>query len=127
MGVSIHESYNVTTKQFLKLESQMTKQQIQMATGKEFVDPSDDPIKLNQKTLVTNSTVQIEQYQANINDANAFIKTVEATLGSTIDALQRAREVGLMASNDTYKRNKVLDFLLECFQIFFVVSVIRRH
>lgn len=109
----MYESYHVTTNQFMKLESQMAKQQLQMASGKEFIRPSDDPIKLNQKTLIVNSKIQIEQYQSNINDARSFLETVEITLGSTVDALQRAREIGLMASNDTYNADDLATFQKE--------------
>ena len=94
MRVSSYESYRVTTNQFLRLESELNKQNMQISTGKEFIDPSDDPIRLNQKTLIVNSQVQIEQYQSNIKDATSFLNTVESTIGSTVDAMQRAREIG---------------------------------
>lgn len=110
MRISGYERFQVPMSDFLKLEQQLSKQNIQMASGKQFVKASDDPIGLNRKTLITNAQNQLLQYQENIQDAKSFTETTEGVLSSTIDVLQRVREIGISASNGTYNEKDMKTF-----------------
>lgn len=110
MRVSVFERFQVTNRQFSDLQRQLSTQQVQIGSGKKFLKPSDDPVSLNRKRVIELSQNRIEQYKTNIDDSKSFLETVDITIGSTVDALQGAREIGLKAANDTYSNKDLQTF-----------------
>lgn len=101
MRVSSYENYDKTIYHINLLQKTMAKNQEQMATGKAFQTPSEEPIKANQLSMVSRSYDRISQYQKNIQDAKGFLTQVEGSLGSTVSILQDVRSKALLAKNGT--------------------------
>jgi len=99
MRVSMFEKFGLTNHYFDKIQRDLAKQQLQLATGKAFHYPSDDPIKANQSLLIRGSQDRIDQLQKNLSDAKSYLDRTESVLGSAVEILQYTREQGLLASS----------------------------
>ena len=67
--------------------------QEQLSSGKRISTPEDDPYGAGLAISLKNQLADIQQYQSNISDAQAWTQTADATLGNVTDILQRAREL----------------------------------
>ncbi len=73
----------------------------QLASGKKFENPSQDPIGVITSMGLKNLVAGSEQYIKNIGHANDWLDNTESALGSQGDILQRARELVVNAANGT--------------------------
>ncbi len=78
----------------------LSETQLQLASGKKIIKPSDNPggatqILLNNQKLALN-----EQYQTNASRAVSRLESEEAVLASAGNNLQRVRELAVQALND---------------------------
>jgi flagellar hook-associated protein 3 FlgL len=105
MRISGFEIFGLTNKYIGSIQSEIAEKQIQMSSGKQFSRVSDDPARVNKSFLINNAKNQIDQYQRNISDVQIINGVVDTALGSTIDALQIARETGLKAATGTYSNS----------------------
>lgn len=85
----------------LDQQTKLAKTQEQLSLGKRIVSPSDDPTGSAQIIGLSESQKITEQYQSNILGVRARQELEDTTLGSAIDALQRARELAVQGLNDT--------------------------
>lgn len=88
----------------------MDKTQQSMATGKKFLNPSDDPIGVSRSLRLHTDVATMEQYKRNVDDASSWMNTTELATNNIIDILQRARELTVQAangSNSVDERNAV--------------------
>jgi len=101
MRISTNQMQFRALNSMLDQQSDMSKTQMQLASGKRIVKPSDDPVAsaailgLNQSKTIT------ERYQLNGDAARARLEIEEGTLTSVTDQLQRVRELALQANNST--------------------------
>lgn len=79
----------------------MDKSQQQMATGKRFQIPSDDPIGVSKSLRLHTDIAELEQFKRNTDDAISWLDITETALSDIDDVLQRARELTVQASNGT--------------------------
>ncbi|EOC99391.1 flagellar hook-associated protein FlgL [Caldisalinibacter kiritimatiensis] len=79
----------------------MDKVQQQMASGKKFQLPSDDPIGVSKSLKLHTDLGRIEQYKRNVDDALSWMEITESAISDMGDVLQRARELTVQASNGT--------------------------
>jgi len=77
------------------------KVQGQIASGKRFSRPSDDPAAVSQVLDISTEAAQNEQYLRNLEGAAAWLGTTEAALSDLTEVIQRVRELALQCSNDT--------------------------
>lgn len=73
----------------------------QLATGKRFSSPSEDPYGAAQVLGLNEALKTTEQYLTNSRRAEARLGLEETTLANAGDILQRARELAVQGLNDT--------------------------
>lgn len=79
----------------------MEKYQMQLATGRRINKPSDDPTGLVDSMRIRTRLNENVQYQANIDDATAWLNTTDEALGSLTNIMNRIYELGVSAANGT--------------------------
>src|SRR5207253_2535622 len=70
-------------------------------SGSRISKPSDDPIGVARALNLQDSIAQSEQYQRNIDQASSWLNTTDSAMQSVSDAMNRARELAVQASNGT--------------------------
>ncbi len=79
----------------------MDKYNKQLATGKRFSLPNEDPVG-TQRSMTLNSVLNSNlKYQENIGFAQDWILNTEAAINDVNDVLQRASELAIKGANDT--------------------------
>ncbi|WP_373893382.1 flagellar hook-associated protein FlgL [Virgibacillus natechei] len=74
----------------------------QLSTGKKINRPSDDPtVAMNGVNYRTQLT-EIEQFQRNTNEVHTWMDNSDVALNQATQSMQKLRELGIQASNDTY-------------------------
>lgn len=79
--------------------SRMSKTEENLATGKKFLRPSDDPIGVSRSLRLNTEVANMEQFKRNAEDALSWMDTTEMAINNIVDVLQRARELTLSANN----------------------------
>lgn len=90
---------------------QLTKYTQQLTTGKRINQASDDASGLQISTRMTSQIRGTTKAIDNIKDGKNLLQTVDGSLGSIQDILQRARELAVQGQNGTYtvEQKKVID------------------
>ena len=99
--ISTYLFHQRATASMLDNQSRLSKTQLQLATGKRILTPSDDPAGATktldlQRYLETN-----KQFLSNMGFARARLETQETALASVTDLLQRAGELAVQGNNGT--------------------------
>ena len=84
----------------LDAQARLQRTQEQLATGKQLLNPSDDPIATSQIMTIRSELSRIETLQKNANHAYSELSLAESTVAGVQDALQRARELAVRGNND---------------------------
>ncbi|MFZ5353329.1 MAG: flagellar hook-associated protein FlgL [Bacillota bacterium] len=84
----------------------MDKLQQNLATGKKFIAPSDDPIGVSRSLRLNTEVANLEQFKRNAEDAMSWLDTTEMATDNIMNVLQRARELTVQASNETNTVNE---------------------
>lgn len=79
----------------------MEKLQYQLATGKKFRVPSDDPIGASKSLKFNTDISKLEQYKRNAEDVMSWMNDTEAALAEIGEVLKRAYELTVDAANGT--------------------------
>lgn len=93
-------SSNVTTQLQQNL-SRYEKANEQVSTRKRINKPSDDPIGIQKSLKLASQLADNKQYERNADYALSWMETTDQALNSLSNALQRANELGIQASNGT--------------------------
>ncbi len=83
----------------------MSVYQNQLATGKQFTMPSDDPIGVARSLSLRAVLNNQDQYIKNTGDALSWLDTTDIALGNVTNMLQKAREIAVSGANDTLTQN----------------------
>jgi flagellar hook-associated protein 3 FlgL len=99
--ISTYLFHQRATASMLDNQSRLSKTQLQLATGKRILTPSDDPAGATktldlQRYLETN-----KQFLSNMGFARARLETQETALASVTDLLERAGELAVQGNNAT--------------------------
>ena len=99
--ISTHLFHQRATASMLDNQSRLSKTQLQLATGKRILTPSDDPAGATktldlQRYLETN-----KQFLSNMGFARSRLETQEIALASVTDLFQRANELAIQGNNAT--------------------------
>jgi flagellar hook-associated protein 3 FlgL len=84
-----------------KNRSELSQLQLQAATGKKLISPSDDPTGITKVLSNRTDLKNSEQFDKNINTAKMFLDTTESTLAQLSEALIRTKELAMQGANDT--------------------------
>ncbi|HBI9901149.1 TPA: flagellar hook-associated protein FlgL, partial [Escherichia coli] len=101
MRVTTQQTYVSMTQSFNNLSGSLAHVVEQMATGKEILQPSDDPIAATRITQLNRQQSAIEQYQSNIDSASAGLSQQESILDGVNNSLLAVRDDLLEAANGT--------------------------
>ena len=96
----------VATSELVKNGRTMAKTMESLSTGSRINKASDDAAGLS---IRENMTAQIRGLNAavrNANDAISMLQTADGALNEVADMLQRMRELGTLAQNDTYSTSQ---------------------
>jgi len=95
----------------------MEKLQYQLATGKKFRVPSDDPIGASKSLKFNTDISKLKQYKRNAEDAMSWLDDTEAALGEINEVLKRAYELAVQVANGTYEGDDLNDVKEEIDQL----------
>lgn len=75
--------------------------QQQLASGKRFSKPSEDPVAAVRSMFYKSTLNEIDQYSKNASDANSWMQSTDESLDQVTQVLQRIRELTVKAGNET--------------------------
>ncbi|EHD0977239.1 TPA: flagellar hook-associated protein 3 [Escherichia coli] len=101
MRVTTQQTYVSMTQSFNNLSGDLAHVVEQMATGKQILQPSDDPIAATRITQLNRQQSAIVQYQSNIDSASAGLSQQESILDGVNNSLLAVRDDLLEAANGT--------------------------
>lgn len=84
-----------------RTQTEVIELQTQVATGKRFFNPSDDPFAATRSLQLTRAIEQLDQYQRNADHADHRLSLEDDVLGQVVDTLQRINELAVQANNDS--------------------------
>ena len=99
--VSTSELFRQGVGTILEGQADVGKTSLQLASGKRILSPADDPSGSVQSLELGTALAVNTQFQRNIDVANQRIRYEEITLNSTVNNLQRVRELVVQANNDS--------------------------
>jgi len=99
MRISTNQIFQQGTNNLLNQQAKLAKTQMQLSTGKKVVTPSDDPTAAVRIIQLQHSIDLKNTYQTNIGYAQASLSSEESALSSSIDVLQRVRDLAVQANS----------------------------
>lgn len=99
MRVSTLQMSQLSLRTILERQSDLTKTQLQVSTGKRIISPSDDPVGTVRTLDLKRSIKENEQYQRNIDLADSRLQLEEQVIADAQTLLQRTREQAVMGLN----------------------------
>ncbi|MCU7855702.1 MAG: flagellar hook-associated protein FlgL [Candidatus Thiodiazotropha sp. (ex Lucinoma borealis)] len=100
--VSTSMLFDLGISSMLERQSDLSRAQMQISTGKRILTPKDDPPGAAYALDLRTSITQVEQYQNNADRARARLELQEATLRGVDDLMPRILELTIQGQNDTY-------------------------
>ena len=117
MRISTAQMQGNAVNSMLERQSELSKTQQQLATGKRILSPSDDILGSTQ-VLAFNKVIDThKQFQKNADTAEYRLQQEEASVTQTIDMLQRAHELAVQGNNPTLTANSRAQIAVEVRQI----------
>jgi flagellar hook-associated protein 3 FlgL len=101
MRISSTEQFQQGIDSILNQQAKLNQTQLQLATGKKVLKPSDDPAVATQLLNLSSLKANNLQYDRNINTALNELELQESVLASSGNVLQRVRELVIQANNAT--------------------------
>lgn len=102
MRISTSQLYNQSVDAMLEKQRQVSETELQVASGKRILRPSDDPSAAVRILDLNEAQQRLAQYQRNADVATARLDQEETALSSIENLLQRVRELAVQGANDTY-------------------------
>jgi len=101
MRVSTQMMQRQAVTSILERQSDLSKTQQQLASGRKILVPSDDPSGTTQVLAMQQQLAQSAQYQGNIDRLTSRLEIEETVLSSAGNTLQRIRELAVQGLNDS--------------------------
>lgn len=101
MRISTQQIHQSAVASMLEQQTQVSKTQTQLASGKRILTPSDDPIGAARIVDLKEELAITGQYQKNSDAARSRLSMEEGTMIGVGNVLQRAREIAIQGNNDT--------------------------
>ena len=90
----------------------------QLATGKQLLRPSDNPVDIANDLKLRSGTAQLTQYGTNISDGLSFMQVSDTAMQSMNTIMQRMRELAVQGSSDTLGASERASIQQETDQLF---------
>ena len=81
--------------------ARMAELQEQGTSGRRLTRASTDPSAAADALSIRNQQATTKQYERNIQDGDSWLTTIDATLTTVTDVMQRARDLVLQGASDT--------------------------
>lgn len=117
MRVSTQMIQRLAVNGMLDRQSDLSRTQQQLSSGKRIMTPSEDPAGTTQVLALKQQLAQNEQYGSNIGRLKSRLETEESVLVATSDALQRIRELAAQGLNTTYNQQNRTAIAAEVWQL----------
>ncbi len=101
MKISTSLYFDRSTQMLSNVQSNLTKTQEQLSTGKQIVSPSDAPDKAALVTRLDSTLARQQSYLENLKSVNIRLTAEETALQNTSDVMYRIKELATQAANDT--------------------------
>lgn len=102
MRISTNQFHSQGVTSIQNHQEDILKTQLQLSTGKRVNSPSDDPVAISQINALNRTMDTIDQYAKNGEYAKSQLVLEETAIADSISSIQRARELAIQMSNDTY-------------------------
>lgn len=102
MRVSFQQMTNAGVRELLLRQAEVQKTQIQLATQKRVINPSDDPVAATSISFLKAEIEQLEQFNRNADAALSNNKLEETALATVTNILFRIQELSVSAGNGVY-------------------------
>jgi flagellar hook-associated protein 3 FlgL len=99
MRVSTSETYQSAVFTMQNLQSSITEQQSKLASGQNYLTPSENPSAAVTMINFTQNITVTQQYQTNITAANQKLQLEDSTLSSAISTLQSIQSLATQSLN----------------------------
>lgn len=101
MRISSNTIYETGIKVMQDSQTAMTRNQVQLTTGRRLLSPSDDPVASARGLELTQTQSVNQQYIVNAESAKGSLDLEETVLGSITNLIQNVRELTVQAGNPT--------------------------
>lgn len=102
MRISTNQFHNQGISSIQNYQEEVLKTQVQLSSGKRVHGPGDDPTAVAQINALKQTMSTIDQYASNGSFAKTQLVLEETAISDTVSSVQRARELAIQMSNDTY-------------------------
>lgn len=113
MQVSTKLFNEQSINRFSQLNSDIQRLQSKIATGKNVLRASDDPVAMVNISAAKEKQSQLNRYATNIDRATSRLNMAEVAITEMQSAMTRIYELSLQARNDTYNRDDRLSIKAE--------------
>ncbi len=101
MRISSQQMHNTMTASMQTTTMNVNRTLLQMSSGKEMLQMSDDPRAASQLMSINDQLAELEQYATNIETARQMSALEESILMDMNDVLMRTRDLAIMAGSDS--------------------------
>lgn len=101
MKVSTSQIFERAMAQMSAQQSKVAAMQTQLATGKQIVQPSDNPEQAGLIQRLSTALNRQDSYASNLDSLDSRLQAEESALTTSEKIMQRVRELAVQASNDT--------------------------
>ena len=99
MRVSTAQMFQQQVTAMLETQVEMARTEQQLATGKRLISAADDPAASLRSLQLGDRLTQNEQYLKNLGAAQSRLELEEGALASSVDVLQRVRDLAVQSRN----------------------------
>ena len=101
MRISSSQLFSQGLNAILNQQAGLARTQLEVATGKRILAPSDDPAGAKRILDLNEALALTQQFQSNANAAVSRLGTEDGVLSSVTNILQRVRELAILGNNVT--------------------------
>jgi len=113
MRISTAQLTNAGVRELLLRQADVQKTQLQLATQKRVLKPSDDPVAATSISFLQTEISQLEQFNRNGDQAKASTELEESVLASVTDILFRIRSLMVQSANGSYGEDELDSLAVE--------------
>ena len=96
------QTYDLLKGNFLDVQNEFRKRQVQASTGKEYMDRSENVIDAAEAAELSREKADTQKFQDNVVKAKAHVLATEDRVQDVVDLLQRANELLTTTQNGTH-------------------------
>jgi flagellar hook-associated protein 3 FlgL len=104
MRIATSQIFTQSVDAMLARQSDLARTELQVASGRRIVNPSDDPSASVRVLDLKESEQRLVQFRRNADSATARLDQEETALKGVENLLQRVRELAVQGNSDTYDR-----------------------